>query len=96
MFHNDEAAFNAIANHGKINKFGLPEVSIKRINGHGELAVIMTLHLGIASKSEAKRLVSQGAIKINGKKMNSPDEKPDIQPGDIIQIGKLKFFKFVS
>lgn len=96
IFHSEESAAIALESHGKINKPGLPEVSIKKINGHRELAVMMAFHLGVDSKSEARRLVTQGVVKINGKKLLIANEKPDIQPGDIIQIGKLKSFKFVA
>ena len=45
------------------------------------------------STSEARRLIKQGGIKINGEKIS--EEKILINDGDIIQVGKRKFAKLV-
>ncbi len=45
----------------------------------------------LASKSEAKRVISQGGAKINDKKISSWDVVP--QKGDVLQVGKRKFLK---
>lgn len=50
--------------------------------------VLLTLKM-VSSKSEAKRLIEQGGVKINGKKVKSADEKFDIATGSLVQIGKL-------
>ncbi|MDI6821145.1 MAG: tyrosine--tRNA ligase [Patescibacteria group bacterium] len=46
---------------------------------------------GIKSNSEAMRLLSQGAVKVNEKVVKNPKEER--KPGEKIQIGKKKFFK---
>jgi len=44
-----------------------------------------------ASKSEAKRLIAQGGIRVNGDQIESPDF--EIKRGQLIQKGKIKFLR---
>lgn len=46
------------------------------------------------SKSEARRLVEQGAVKINGVKIL--DIKCAVSVGEIIKVGKDKFVKVIA
>lgn len=48
-----------------------------------------------ASKSEARRLVSQGAVRINGVKLEDCLVS-GIKNGDVLQAGKLKFAKLIT
>ncbi|MGO5073588.1 tyrosine--tRNA ligase [Clostridium sporogenes] len=45
------------------------------------------------SKNEARRLVKQGAVKINGEKV---DEECKVKNEDILQVGKKKFIKILN
>ncbi len=47
----------------------------------------------LPSKSEAKRLIEQGGIKINDIRISSFGEVPSIADGDILKVGKKTFFK---
>jgi tyrosyl-tRNA synthetase len=47
----------------------------------------------VKSKGEAKRLISQNAIKIGGETKNNPEEIIEIKKDLIIQIGKRRFAK---
>ncbi|KLO24126.1 MULTISPECIES: tyrosine--tRNA ligase [unclassified Marinitoga] len=47
----------------------------------------------VSSKSEAKRLISQGAVKINDVKINDPFQLLEIKGDEILRIGKRRFFK---
>jgi len=49
----------------------------------------------VSSNSEARRSVSQGAVKINGKRLSDPNERIKITDGDVIQVGKRRFAKIV-
>lgn len=49
----------------------------------------------VSSNSEARRSVSQGAVKINGKRISDPNERIKITDGDVIQVGKRRFAKIV-
>lgn len=46
-----------------------------------------------ASKSDAKRLVTQGGVKIDSAKITDPTAEISIYPGMIIQAGKLRIVK---
>jgi len=48
------------------------------------------------SKSEAKRLVLQNGVKINSQIKNNWKEEIEIKNGQIIQVGKSRFFKVAS
>lgn len=50
---------------------------------------------GVASKSEAKRIVIQNGIRIDGVLKNNWKAKIEIKKGQIVQIGKNKFFKII-
>ena len=43
------------------------------------------------SKSEFGRLLKQGAVKVNGKKVY--DAYTKLKSGDIVKIGKIHFFR---
>ncbi|MGL5756139.1 MAG: tyrosine--tRNA ligase [Paraclostridium sp.] len=54
--------------------------------------LVTTLKLA-PSTSEARRLLKQGGIKVNGEKLES--DKISLSDGDIIQVGKRKFAKLI-
>jgi tyrosyl-tRNA synthetase len=45
------------------------------------------------SKSKIRKLLEQGAVKVNGLKINGLDAIPEIKSEDIVQVGKGNFFK---
>ena len=45
----------------------------------------------VTSKTEARRTIEQGGVKINGE--TTKDLKAEVRPGDIIQKGKMHFIK---
>lgn len=47
----------------------------------------------VSSKSEAKRLINQGAVKINDVKINDPFQLLEIKGDEVLRIGKRRFFK---
>ncbi|MCL4404024.1 tyrosine--tRNA ligase [Patescibacteria group bacterium] len=49
---------------------------------------------GVQSKSEARRLLEQGAVKVNGTVVKDPNEPR--RDGDIVKIGKKEFVKIIS
>ena len=62
------------------------ETTIKNKGG-----MIETLEGFVGSKSEVKRLIKQGAIDVNGEKINNPGMK--LKSGDKINVGKRRFLK---
>lgn len=92
LYHGKEEADNAEENFKKVfQKKAIPE-DIKEINVDTtqDLISIIT-EIGFApSRSEAKRLIKQGAVKINGEKVT---ETANLQSQDVLQVGKLKFVR---
>lgn len=50
-------------------------------------------HSSLKSKSEAQRLISQGAIQINGETKKDMREIVELKDDDILKIGKKNFFR---
>ena len=48
------------------------------------------------SKSEARRLVVQGGVTIDGEKINDINNEVDIEKEKILKVGKRKFIKIIS
>lgn len=55
----------------------------------------LLLSAGVESKSEARRLIMQGAVKINDEQKKDEKEIMKLKKGDIIRIGKHRFFEIV-
>ncbi|MFA5127045.1 MAG: tyrosine--tRNA ligase [Patescibacteria group bacterium] len=75
----------------KENPLDIPEFAIKtgKINP-ADLLMLMSL---VGSKSEARRLVDGGGMKINHAKIAAWDKDIEIKSGDVVQAGKRKFGK---
>jgi tyrosyl-tRNA synthetase len=68
----------------------IPEV---KLTGNFDLS-LMLLTIGASdSKSEARRLIEQGGIKIDGTKITESDAVISTHKGMIIQAGKKRFYK---
>jgi len=99
MYHNQEAAEIAQAEFDNIfiNK-GLPD-EIEEFN-IGERSEINILDLIILvnfapSKGEARRLVLQGGVSIDGEKINDAQSSISVKTGMILKVGKRKFIKLI-
>jgi tyrosyl-tRNA synthetase len=69
----------------------MPEVKISK--KEMTLLDLVAATKTISSKSEARRLILQGGVKINSNPKKEPFEKILIKPGMVIRIGKLKFVR---
>ena len=70
---------------------GIPEFKVKKQQMQPvELLVLAKL---AASKSEARRLIDQGGVQIDGERINDVDKKIPYKKGTIIQVGKRNFRK---
>jgi tyrosyl-tRNA synthetase len=57
------------------------------------LTELVTTCSGV-SGSEARRLITQGGVKIDGERLSDPAQELDLrQEGQILQVGKRKFFR---
>ena len=99
LYHDKKAADKAAAEFTSIfsNK-GLPdEIDTQTLDKNSWNIVEILAETGLASsKSEARRLVEGGGVKIDGEKVPSIEEEIDISKERLIQAGKRKFLKVVS
>jgi tyrosyl-tRNA synthetase len=93
MYHGDKSATKALNEFETVfSKGGVPtdisvwKVADKKIN----LPELLTEKGVVESKSEVRRLISQGAVSLNGKKLSV--EEPTLGKG-ILKIGKRFFVK---
>lgn len=86
-----EAEFNRIFK-DKQDPFDMPEVELKIRKDIKLVDILHELKL-VGSKSEARRLIEQGGVKIDKAKISSIEEKIKFHDGMVIQVGKHKFVK---
>ncbi len=95
IYHNKEIA--EIAKNSFINQFRKKEhpddmVKVKMSGNFNIVLLLNNLSAGI-SNSEIKRLINQGAVRIDGAKITDESAKVSVYSGMIIQVGKRKFWK---
>lgn len=66
----------------------LPTLSIQSLKTKATIIDIAVAAGVVASRSEAKRLVEQKAIKINGETVTSFNEAASLRPGDTVAVGR--------
>lgn len=97
LYHGEKAAsaaevkFKSVFQNNEIPE-DIPSVDI--VEGENIIDIITKSKLA-PSKSEAKRLMLQGGIKVNGEKVLSFENTP-LKNEDIIQVGKRKFIKVLK
>ncbi|MCH7774841.1 MAG: tyrosine--tRNA ligase [Bacteroidetes bacterium] len=96
MYHNKEEGIKAEEEFDKVFiKKEVPDVlpALKVDDEMGILDLILKANFA-PSKGEAKRLVTQGGVSINGKKVADIGTKIKVENGMILKVGKRKFIKF--
>ena len=99
LYHSDEEVKESIKFYdAAFSKKSIPEniPEIKMNDSIKHLEDIIQLLIDdnfIQSKSEIRRLISQGGVQINGEKIN--EISAILNNGDVIKIGKKKFVKIV-
>jgi len=58
------------------------------------LPALLVEHFGVGSTSEARRLISQGAVKIDGQPVSEIDVPRASLQGALVQAGKRRFMRF--
>ncbi|MDP3971057.1 MAG: tyrosine--tRNA ligase [bacterium] len=96
IYHNSDIAQvaeddfkNVFTKHGKPTD--IPE---EKLPDSTDIIEILITYKLAESKSAAKRLVEQGAVKLNDKAISSWKEIVKIKSGDVLQVGKRKFLQF--
>ncbi len=65
-----------------------------RHGGYDALSFVMETGM-VESRSDARRLIGEGAIEVDGKTLASPRENVSVRPGIIVRIGKKKIFRIL-
>lgn len=96
-FHGEEGAKAGLEHFEKVfSKKETPDDMPQFNNPNGKLVSAVLIEAGIAkSKNEARRLIDQGAVKINGEKI-SRDEPFTLTETSVLQAGKRHFLKLVK
>jgi len=100
LMHGAEAAvvaeedFNRVFKDKK-NPTDIPVYKLKKEMNDKLVNILVNLKL-VTSKSEARRLIIQKAVKIDGAPIEDPEAKISLHDDMIIKVGKLKFLKIVK
>jgi tyrosyl-tRNA synthetase len=95
-FHSHEAAIAAEEEFNRrfVKKEVPDEIEEKQIAAGNYKLVDLLAETGLAeSRKEAKRLVEQGGVKINGEKASDTGAEVTINGEIVLQVGKRKFLK---
>jgi tyrosyl-tRNA synthetase len=95
--HGDDAAKRAEDHFTRVVREGsapdeVPEVDLPS-DGMVHLPALLVEHLAIGSTSEARRLIAQGGVKVNGQVVNDLDLPRDALDGALVQAGKRRFMR---
>ena len=101
MYHSEESAIQAEEEFDKIFiKKEIPdEIEEFKIDDNNQEFNILDLILKVnfaPSKGEARRLVTQGGVSINGNKLTDFNSNVKLSDGMVLKVGKRKFIKFVK
>jgi len=93
-----EAAFDRIHVHHE-RPTDVPQVELDRslLKDGGTIWIVDLLQASglVASRGEAKRLIQQGGVKINEKKIDSQDLDVPFDPPVLVQVGKRLFVELI-
>lgn len=96
LYHGQKKAREAKAEFNRVFQQKENPADMKKVKLSGKplkvVELLVTIKL-VSSKGEARRLVEQGGVKINGKPVNNWQEVIKIRPGMIIQVGKRRFLE---
>ena len=99
QFHDAAAAREAEANFERVVQRGEApeEMAIIAMEAIGEswLSRVLVGASLASSVGEAKRLISQGAVEVNGRKVAADYQASDLRPGDTLRVGKQRYARIV-
>ncbi|MFQ5609876.1 MAG: S4 domain-containing protein, partial [Woeseiaceae bacterium] len=95
-FHNDSAAKSAQAEF--IDRFQqgampdeMPELTLETDSGHMGIAHLLKGAGLVSSTSEAFRMIKQGAVRIDGERIEDQSLSIDVGSTSVYQVGKRRF-----
>ena len=98
IFHGDEAAGEAEHHFRTVfqERELPPEMPIYALEGPTNIVEVITASGLAKSKSEARRLIQQGGVRLNGEKVESIDAVVTVEKEAVLQVGKRKFTRLVA
>jgi tyrosyl-tRNA synthetase len=95
LYHGDEAARAAEEKFGAVFSRGEMPEDLPALQLAGRISVLdMVIASGAAkSKSEARRLIEPGAVKVDGNIKKDSNEILELVGGEVVRIGKKHFFR---
>jgi tyrosyl-tRNA synthetase len=73
----------------------IPEVTVpaRELEAGGRLGVVALLRRTglVHSNSEARRLIAQGGVSVDGRRVTDPEDKVEVQTGLVVRVGKRRF-----
>jgi len=72
----------------------MPEIRLD--TGSVSVVDLLVKYANISSRSEARRLLEQGGIKLNEKVIEDVYAVLDPSDGDVLRIGKKRFYRLVK
>ena len=102
-FHSADAALAAEAHFDRVHRQrelpeDIPEVALRPDQlEEGRIWIARLLvEAGLASStSEARRLVAQGGVRINGEVVGDPSLDWTVEPGAVVQVGRRRFARVI-
>jgi tyrosyl-tRNA synthetase len=95
IYHGEDSAAKAMNAYGKEVAGEIPSVSLSKINQSANLVDLLKELFSLKSKSEARTLITQGAVYLEGNKHINPDSVIELIPGMVIKAGKSKILKII-
>ncbi|HZK12703.1 MAG TPA: tyrosine--tRNA ligase [Atribacterota bacterium] len=103
LYHSQSAAIIVEEEFEKVFKNKLYPEEIKELilkkddleEGKIWLVKLVVLSGVVGNKSEARRIVEQGGVRINGEKVNDPNFDLTVEEGMVLKIGRLNFIKLI-
>ena len=98
-FHSEQAANDAEAEFNRrfVNKEIPDDIDEQTLAaGSYKLVELLTETALAASKGEAKRLITQGGVKVNGEKQTDTNAVVELNGETLLQVGKLKYLRIIS
>jgi tyrosyl-tRNA synthetase len=89
-----EEHFTRVVRGGQAPAEGVPRIELPPTEST-HLPALLVEHLGVPSTSEARRLISQGAVRLNGEVVHELDVPTDALNGALLQAGKRRFAETV-
>ena len=95
LYHGEEAARKADEDFGAVFSRGEMPEDLPALKLAGKISVLDVVIASGAtkSKSEARRLIEQGAVKVGGKTKDDSNEILSLEGGEVVRIGKKHFFR---